>query len=164
MSEKMKTLEELFVHQLQDLYSAEHQLTEAMPKMVEKASNPKLKEAFKKHLQETEDQKHRLVEVMNNLKIKIGGEKCKAIEGLIKETESFMKEKADAEVMDAGLIACAQRVEHYEISGYGTAKHFANRLGHHDASESLAKTLEEEKDCDESLNDLAIEKINAAAE
>jgi ferritin-like metal-binding protein YciE len=164
MSGKMKTLDDLLEHQLQDLYSAESQIIEALPLMKEKASDPQLKKAFETHLQETKKQRERLEQVAKLLGIKTQGDKCKAMEGIIKEAQSFMKEDADKNVMDAGLIAEAQRVEHYEIAGYGTARRYAHELGHNEAADLLAQTLEEEKDTDELLNDLAIQKINIKAQ
>ncbi|GHB80810.1 YciE/YciF ferroxidase family protein [Persicitalea jodogahamensis] len=164
MSDKLKNLQDLLEHQIKDLYSAESQIIAALPKMVNKATNQKLKDAFNTHLKETEEQKSRLEEICSKLGIKPGGEKCKAMEGIIKEAASFMDEKAEEAVMDAGLIAEAQRVEHYEITGYGTAHRYADQLGHKEVADLLAKTLEEEKDTDEILNDLAIETINVQAE
>lgn len=160
---KMDNLEALLEHQLQDLYSAETQIIKALPTMVKKASNDKLKQALQDHLEETEEQQQRLKQACEKLGISPGGEKCKAIAGIIEEAEDFIKEGAEEEVMDAGLIANAQRVEHYEIAGYGTACHYAKRLGHDEVYKLLSATLEEEKDADEKLNDLAIEKINEKA-
>lgn len=159
----MKNLEDLFEHQLQDLYSAEAQIIAALPEMEKKASHAKLKQAFNEHLKETKVQQERLKEACEKLGINPKGEKCQAIEGIINEAKDFISEGADKEVMDAGLIANAQRVEHYEIAGYGTALHFAKMLGHTEIAKLLEATLEEEKDADEKLNDLAIEKINEAA-
>ncbi len=164
MADKLKNLQDLLEHQVKDLYSAESQIIAALPKMVNKATNQKLKDAFNSHLKETEEQKARLEEICNKMGIKPGGEKCKAMEGIIKEAASFMDEKAEQAVMDAGLIAEAQRIEHYEITGYGTAHRYAAQLGHKEVADLLAKTLEEEKDADETLNDLAIEEINKKAE
>jgi ferritin-like metal-binding protein YciE len=163
MADKLNNLNDLLEHQLKDLYSAETQIIKALPKMADKATDSKLKQAFNTHLEETQKQKERLEKACDILGIKPQGETCKAIEGIIKEASSFMEEKAGKEVMDAGLIAEAQRVEHYEISGYGTAHRYARQLGHDEVAELLAKTLEEEKDTDEKLNDLAIESINVAA-
>lgn len=160
---KMKTLEDLLEHQIQDLHSAEQQIIDALPAMVKKASHDTLQQALKKHLEETKKQKERLDQISKKLSIKAEGKKCKAISGIIAEAEEFMSESATPDVMDAGIIANAQRVEHYEISGYGTAKHYAQRLGHTEVAELLNQTLEEEKDADEKLNDLAIERINADA-
>ncbi len=159
----MKNLKELFEHQLKDLYSAESQLLKALPKMAKKASNEKLKKAFESHLEETKEQQARLVEICDELGIKPGGEKCKAMEGLIKEAESFMDEADNDEVMDAGLIAEAQRVEHYEIAGYGTLVRYAKELKHSDIAKKLQKTLDEEYNADEKLNDLAENRLNEKA-
>ena len=160
---KLKTLEDLFHHQLKDLYSAEKQLMEALPKMAKKASDPKLKKAFEFHLEETEEQKARLEQVCEILGISPGRMKCKAMEGLIEEGEDMIHEDADADVKDAGLIAEAQRIEHYEISGYGTAAHYAERLGLKDVARILNATLEEEQAADTKLNKLAKGYINQKA-
>ncbi len=160
---KLKNLEELFHHQLKDLYSAEKQLLEALPKMAKKAKDPKLKQAFELHLQETEEQKARLEQVCEILGISPGRMKCKAMEGLIEEGEDMIHEDADADVKDAGLIAEAQRIEHYEISGYGTAAHYAERLGLKDVARILNATLEEEQATDTKLNKLAKTYINQKA-
>ncbi|MCM4166488.1 Protein YciF [Arenibacter antarcticus] len=159
----MKDLKELFEHQLQDLYSAENQLVVALPKMAKKASDSKLKKAFEDHLEETKEQKERLEEICEELGIEPDGEKCKAMEGLIKEAESFMQEAEGKEVMDAGLIAEAQRVEHYEISGYGTAVRFAKELGHNSIAKKLQQTLDEEYDADNKLDELAEGRLNKKA-
>lgn len=160
---KLESLNDLFLHQIKDLYNAEQQLTKALPKMAEKASSPKLKTAFKDHLKETETQIKRLEQVFEALGEKAKGEKCKAMEGLLKEGEDFMKEDASKEVMDAGLIASAQRVEHYEIAGYGTACTYAKSLGHTEALNLLKENLAEEKKTDEKLTDLAESTINEKA-
>ncbi len=159
----MKNLEELFEHQLQDLYSAEAQLTDALPKMVKNAKDAKLKKAFEDHLEETKNHKKRLEDICKELKIDPKGEKCKAMEGLIKEAEGFLKEDLTDDVKNAGMIAEAQRVEHYEISGYGTAVRYAKELGHKDIAEKLKKTLDEEYNADKTLNDLAENRLNKKA-
>ncbi|MDT0676661.1 ferritin-like domain-containing protein [Autumnicola musiva] len=159
----MKNLKDLFEHQLKDLYSAESQLLEALPKMAKNASDSELKKAFESHLEETKKQKKRLEEVCDELGIKPTGEKCKAMEGLIKEAESFLKEDAEDDVRDAGLIADAQRVEHYEISGYGTVIRYAKELGHDGLAKKLHETLEEEYGADEKLNKLAESRLNREA-
>ena len=161
---KMKSLEDLFQHQLKDLYSAETQLLTAMPKMAEAATDKKLKKAFESHLKETQGQVERLEKIGKELGISLTGETCQAMKGLIKEAQGMIDEDAEPAVKDAGLIAEAQRVEHYEISGYGTAKRYATQLGHTKIAELLGKTLEQEKDADEKLNDLAINLINVKAE
>ncbi len=159
----MKTLEELFEHQLKDLYSAEKQLIEALPKMKSNANDSELRDAFASHLEETKDHKKRLEEICEELDIDPDGEKCKAMEGLIKEAESFIGEADDDDVMDAGLIAEAQRVEHYEISGYGTAVRYAKELGHGDIADKLQETLEEEYAADDKLDELAEGRLNEEA-
>lgn len=159
----MKNLEELFEHQLKDLYSAEDQLTKALPKMVKNATDEKLKKAFEDHLEETKQHKSRLEEICDELDIDPTGETCKAMKGLIKEAESFMEEVKDKEVLDAGMIAEAQRVEHYEISGYGTAVRYAKELGHDDIAKKLKKTLDEEYGADDKLNDIAEKRLNRKA-
>lgn len=163
MSDKLKSLEDLFKHQLKDLYSAEKQLIEALPAMAKKASNGKLKKAFEDHLEETKEHKNRLDKVGKKLKMELEGETCKAMQGLIKEAKSMMKEDATPEVMDAALIAEAQRVEHYEISGYGTVCTMAELLGKNDLKEILGETLEEEKKADKKLTKIA-SNVNQKAE
>ncbi len=159
----MKTLEDLFEHQLKDLYSAESQLIDVLPKVANKANDSKLKQAFEHHLEETKGHKKRLEEICDTLDISAIGETCRAMKGLIKETENFMDEAEDDEVMDAGLIAEAQRVEHYEISGYGTAVRFAKELGHSDIATKLQKTLDEEYNADNKLDKLAESRLNRKA-
>ncbi len=159
----MKNLKELFEHQLKDLYSAESQLINALPKMVKNASDSNLKKAFENHLEETKVQKQRLEEICEELNIKPSGEKCKAMEGLIKEAEGFIEEAEGDDVMDAGLIAEAQRVEHYEISGYGTAVRFAKELGLKEIAKKLQETLDEEYNADNKLDKLAEGRLNEEA-
>tara|TARA_R110002012_G_scaffold11867_2_gene53113 strand:+ start:509 stop:991 length:483 start_codon:yes stop_codon:yes gene_type:complete len=159
----MKNLNELFEHQLKDLYSAEDQLTNALPKMVKNAKDAKLKKAFEDHLEETKEHKQRLEEICDELGIDPGGETCKAMKGLIKEAEDFLDEVKDDDVKNAGMIAEAQRVEHYEISGYGTAVRYAKELGHDDIAKKLQKTLDEEYNADEKLNELAEKRLNDKA-
>lgn len=159
----MKNLEDLFEHQLKDLYSAESQLIKALPKMQKKATDEKLKKAIEKHLEETKEHKERLKEVCKELGFKPTGEECKAMKGLIEEAESFLKEDAEDEVRDAGIIAEAQRVEHYEISGYGTAVRYAKELGHDKIAKELAKTLDQEYKADEDLNKMAESRLNRKA-
>ena len=161
---KLKNLEDLFHHELKDLYSAEKQLLEALPKMAETAQDPKLKLAFEQHLQETQQQKERLEKVCELVGISPGRTKCKAMEGLIEEGQDMIDEKATPEVKDAGLVASAQRIEHYEISGYGTAAYYAERLGLAEAQQLLAETLLEEKNTDAKLNKLAKGWINQKAQ
>ena len=159
----MKDLKDLFEHQLKDLYSAETQLIKALPKMVKNANDKKLKDGFESHLEETKEHKERLSEICDELGIKPTGETCKAMKGLIEEAEDFLKEDASEEVRDAGLIADAQRVEHYEISGYGTVVRYAKELGHKDIAKKLQKTLDEEYDADNKLDKLAESRLNKKA-
>lgn len=159
----MKKLEDLFEHQLKDLYSAENQLLTALPKMVKAANDAELKNAFEKHLEETKTHKKRLEEVCEELDIKPTGEDCVAMKGLIKEAQAMIDEKADKEVKDAGLIAEAQRVEHYEIAAYGTVVRYAKELGHRKIADKLQKTLDEEHKADATLNEIAENRINAKA-
>jgi ferritin-like metal-binding protein YciE len=159
----MKTLEDLFEHQLKDLYSAENQLIKALPKMAEKATDTDLKAIFKNHYHETMEQKSRLETICKELNITPSGEKCKAMAGLIKEARNFISEASSEEVMDAGLIAKAQRVEHYEISGYGTAVRFAKELGHRDIAKRLQVTLDEVYEADNELDKIAENRLNKKA-
>lgn len=159
----MKTLEDLFEHQIKDLYSAETQLIEALPKMAKKAKDRELREAFEHHLKETKNQKSRIETICSELDITPYGETCEAMKGMIKEAENFLEVVADEEVMDAGLIAEAQRVEHYEISGYGTAVRFAEQLGHRDIAEKLQETLDEEYQADSKLGKIAENRLNKKA-
>ncbi|RYD82375.1 MAG: ferritin-like domain-containing protein [Sphingobacteriales bacterium] len=161
---KLETLNDLFLEQLKDLYSAENQLVEAMPKMEAKASSLELKSAFKMHLAETEHHVQRLAQIFQELGMDGGGHKCKAMEGIIKEGDELMKQDADPDVMDAGLIAAAQRVEHYEISGYGTACTYAKQLGYNNALDLLKQTINEEKMADEKLSIIAESTVNLEAE
>jgi ferritin-like metal-binding protein YciE len=161
---KLNNLNDLFIHELQDIYNAEKQITKALPKMMKEASAPQLKKAFEMHLMETEKQIERLEQVFESIGKKASGEKCKAMEGIIKEAQDMMSENADPDVMDAALIASAQRVEHYEIAGYGTLCTYAKQLGHKEALTLLHKTLEEEKATDLKLTDIAESKINIKAE
>ncbi|WP_295178384.1 ferritin-like domain-containing protein [uncultured Christiangramia sp.] len=159
----MKNLKDLFEHQLKDLYSAETQLLKALPKMAENATDAKLKKAFEAHLEETREHQQRLEEVCKELEIKPTGETCKAMKGLIAEAEAFLKADAEKEVRDAGLIADAQRVEHYEISGYGTVVRYAKELGYDSIAKKLQKTLDEEYKADEKLDKLAEGRLNKKA-
>ena len=160
---KLKSLDDLFHEQLKDLYSAENQLLKALPKMAAEARDTRLRQGFDKHLQETENQVSRLEKIGKMLDVSLTGHTCKAMEGLVKEGQMTIDENATDEVKDAALIAAAQRVEHYESSGYGTAAHYAERLGHTDAAMLLRQTLQEEQMTDTKLNDLAKNYINAKA-
>ncbi|MES2765393.1 MAG: ferritin-like domain-containing protein [Bacteroidota bacterium] len=160
----LETLNDLYIAQLKDLYSAENQLLKALPKMAKAASTPELKSAFTKHLGETEKQVERLESIFKTLDAKPGGHKCKAMEGLLEEGEEMMKEKGDPDVIDAGLIAAAQRVEHYEIAGYGCVRTYAAELGNQEHLKLLQTTLEEEGATDKNLTELAVRLVNIRAE
>ncbi len=159
----LKNLEDLFEHQLKDIYSAEKQIKSGIPKMIKNTDNKKLKEAFNHHLKQTETQLERLTNIARDLEINITGETCKGMKGLINEAEDFLSEDAESDVRDAGLIANAQRVEHYEISAYSTVVEYAKALGHREPARLLEETLKEERKTDEKLNDLAIDIINVKA-
>src|SRR5699024_11515672 len=146
--EDMKNLQELFEHQLKDLHSAEDQLIKALPKLAKKAKDDALRKALEKHLEETKEHKSRLEKIGKDIGIDVKGETCKGMKGLIEETESMMKELKNDEVKNAGIIADAQRVEHYEISGYGTAVRYAKELGYDDIAKTLQTTLDEEYHAD----------------
>ena len=163
-SEKLNSLKDLFEHEIKDLYSAESQLTDALPKMAEKASSPQLRQAFETHLEETKQQRDRLERIGDICGFSVKGEKCQAMEGLIKEGKHMLEMKGDDEVRDAGLIASAQRVEHYEMAGYGTARTYAQRLGLNEVADLLEQTLNEEKRTDAKLNDIAIGSVNQKAQ
>jgi ferritin-like metal-binding protein YciE len=152
---KFNSLEELLVKELQDLYSAETQLVEALPKMQSAASSPELKEAIKKHLAETKQQVKRLETCLSNLQSDTKGETCEAMEGLIKEGSEMIKAQAPALVKDAALIGAAQRIEHYEIAGYGTAKAHAKLLNLDEIADLLDETLKEEAAADKKLTKIA---------
>ncbi|MCX2739331.1 YciE/YciF ferroxidase family protein [Pontibacter anaerobius] len=161
---KLNNLKDLLIHELKDIYNAEQQITKALPKMIKATSSKQLKGAFEDHLSVTEKQIERLEQVFDLIGEKAKGEKCKAMEGIIREADSMMSEKADANVMDAALIASAQRVEHYEIAAYGTVCTYAKQLGMTDVLDLLHQTLEEEKQTDEQLTMIAEQHINIKAE
>ena len=151
----LTSLNSLFIEELRDLYSAETQLIEALPKLAQAASRSELKEAFDEHLEETREHVSRLEEVFNQLGESPEGEHCEAMEGLIAEGEERIQEKGSADVKDAALIAAAQRTEHYEMAGYGSARTYADELGMGEASDLLNQTLSEEKSADKKLNKIA---------
>jgi ferritin-like metal-binding protein YciE len=160
---KLESLKDLYVEQLRDLYSAETQLVDALPKMAEAAHHPELKQAFQEHLVQTRQHVERLERVFNDLSMRPGGETCEGMEGLLKEGKEMMKMTGAPEVIDAGLIAAAQRVEHYEIAGYGTVRTYAELLGFNEAVRLLERTLQEEEAADELLTQIAESRINAEA-
>ncbi len=157
---KITDIKGLLEHEVQDLYSAETQIIENLPAMESAASDKELKKAFATHLKQSKEQLKRLEKVAKQMDFETGGHTCKAMEGLVKEGKSVIGMAASDEARDAALIASAQRIEHYEIAAYGTARHYANMIGESGVAELLAQTLDEEKDTDEILNDLAIQKIN----
>jgi ferritin-like metal-binding protein YciE len=160
---KLSSLQDLLHHELKDLYSAETQLVKALPKMAKAATNDDLKAGFEEHLEQTKGHVSRLEEIAKILDMKLTGHACKAMKGLIEEGSELIEEDAEDAVRDAGLIGAAQRVEHYEIAGYGTARCLAETLGHDDVAKLLEETLEEEKETDEKLTELAESAINAEA-
>ena len=160
---KLNTLQDLFIHELKDLYSAETQLVKALPKMANAAAHEELKAGFEDHLAQTKNHVARLEQIAETHDCRLAGHKCKAMQGLIEEGSELIGDDAEASVRDAGLIGAAQRVEHYEIAGYGTARALATCLGYDDAAELLGETLEEEKATDVKLTELAESAINADA-
>lgn len=160
---QMEDLRDLYVDQLRDLYNAENQLIKALPKMAKAASNERLAQSFLDHLEETRGHAERLKEIFKELGEKPTGKVCKAMEGLIEEGDEARHEDSDPEVMDASLIAAAQRVEHYEMAGYGTVRAFAKLLGETGAAKLLQQTLNEEGACDKKLTKLAESTINLEA-
>lgn len=162
-SPKFETLRDLYVNELRDLYSAEIQLVETLPKMADAATSLPLKQAFTDHLAETRVHVGRLEQILENLSEKPSGETCEAMKGLVKEGESYVKAGGDDDVRDAGLIGAAQRVEHYEIAGYGTARALARRVGDTEAVSILQATLDEEGAADKLLTEIAESQVNADA-
>jgi ferritin-like metal-binding protein YciE len=148
-------LRELYVDELKDLYDAENQLIKALPKMAEAATSDQLRLGFEQHLEQTREHAQRIERIFNSMGEKVKGKKCKGMKGLISEGEDVMSEDYDGELMDAALISAAQRVEHYEIAAYGTVRTFANILGEQEAVTLLEQTLEEEKQTDKKLTELA---------
>jgi len=163
MGLKLDNLKTLLVHQLQDLYSAEQQLIDALPKMEDAANDPDLKMAFRDHLEETRHQKVRLEKAFRMLGEEPGSETCDAMKGLISEGNEIISLEGDADVKDAALIAAAQRVEHYEIAGYGCVRTFARRLQLEDLATLLQVTLDEEANADKTLTAVAEASINRSA-
>lgn len=160
---QLKDLNDLFHHQLKDIYNAEQQLIKALPEMEKEAISKELKKAFSEHLDETKNHKDRLDKIADQLNIDIGGETCEAMQGLIKEAKNLVSEDAEDFVRDAGIIADAQRIEHYEISAYGTARHFASVLGYDEIANLLQETLDEESHADQLLNEIAVDNVNQKA-
>lgn len=163
MANELKTFQDLYQEQLKDLYSAETQIIEALPKMIEATTSPELKQGFETHLDQTREQAQRLEQIFQNLNQEPGGHKCKAMQGLIAEAQETLKEGKPSPVLDAALIAGAQRIEHYEMAGYGTARTLARQIGDHQAVSLLEKTLSEEKETDEKLTQIAELSVNPQA-
>jgi len=160
---KANSLRDLYVEQLKDLYDAEHQLIKALPKLAEASSSDELRNAFEEHLDKTRQHAQRIEQIFEGMGQKAKAQKCKGMEGLVREGSEVIKEEdIDGEVKDAALIAAAQRVEHYEIAGYGTVRTYANLLGENEAANLLQQTLDEEKEADQTLNEIA-EQINVEA-
>ncbi len=154
-SMKVENLKQLFVKELRDLYDAEKQIAEALPKLIDAASHSDLKQALKEHLHVTKQQISRLDRIFQMLQEKPTGETCKGMKGLLKEGEEFVSAGGDRSTIDAGIITAAQRVEHYEMAGYGTVRTYAELLGQHEMARLLQDTLDEEKEADETLSDIA---------
>ena len=156
---ELETLSQVMEDELKDLYSAENQLLKALPKMAKRTSTPSLKEAFTSHLKETEGHVKRLQTIGTTLEMKLGGKKCKAMEGLIEEGKEILEEKGEPVLIDAALIGAAQRVEHYEIAAYGTARAMAERLGQTEVASLLQETLDEEGATDKKLTQIAEDEV-----
>jgi ferritin-like metal-binding protein YciE len=161
---EMETLQDLYVDELKDLYSAENQILKALPRMIKAASHAQLKRAFTKHEQQTRQHVKRLERICKELDVSPRGKKCVGMEGLLEEGKELMKEKPDEDVLDAGLITAAQHVEHYEMAGYGTCRTWARLLGYQDQARLLQETLDEEKQTDLDLTAIAESSINIEAE
>jgi len=164
MGSKMATLDDLYTDLLKDLYSAEKQLVKALPKMAKNAQSPDLQKAFQEHLRQTEGQVNRIERIFADRNGSPRGKKCVGMEGLVEEGDELLQEDVEPDVLDAGLIAAAQKVEHYEIAGYGTARAWAQRLGYDQAARLLHETLEEESMANEKLTRIAESHVNMEAQ
>ena len=160
---KLETLKDLYIHELKDLYSAENQIIKALPKMVKAATNKQLAAVFAEHLKQTKEHATRLEKILTSHDESTRGPKCEGMEGLLKEGDEMIEEDAEDEVRDAGLIAAAQRVEHYEMAGYGCARTYAELVEDRQGAQLLHTTLTEESDTDKKLTKLAKSVINVAA-
>jgi len=163
MAEETNPLNELLHEELRDLYSAETQIVKALPKMAKAASSPELRRAFERHLEETKRQVERLDQIGEELEVKMTGKKCKGMEGLLAEGRELMEEDLEEDALDAGLIGAAQKVEHYEIAAYGTARTHADMLGYRRIAKLLQQTLNEEGATDKKLTQLAESVVNYEA-
>lgn len=161
---ELETLKDLYVSELKDLYSAENQIIKALPKMVKAATNQQLANAFSDHLRQTKEHAARLEQILKSHDETTRGPKCKGMEGVLEEGKEMMEEDAEDEVRDAGLISAAQRVEHYEMAGYGCVRAYAELLGDTRNAQLLQKTLSEEEAADKKLTDLAESVINLSAQ
>jgi ferritin-like metal-binding protein YciE len=159
---KLSTLEDLYIDELRDLYNAERQLLKALPKMAKAAESDELRTAFTEHLEQTKGHVSRLEQIFEELGVAPRGKKCKGMEGLIEEGSEMLAENAEAPVKDAGIISAAQRVEHYEMAGYGCVRSYAETLGYDEAAELLQQTLNEESEANERLTKIA-ETVNEEA-
>jgi ferritin-like metal-binding protein YciE len=162
-SKDIKTMDDLFVHTLRDIYYAENQILKALPDMIEKASDPQLRQAFQSHLGETKGHVQRVEQVFKMHGVDVKGVDCPAIDGIIDEADEVAGEVDDKQVLDAALIAAAQAVEHYEMTRYGTLVAWAKQLGRNDCASVLQKNLDEEKAADKKLNDIAERSVNRKA-
>jgi ferritin-like metal-binding protein YciE len=160
---KLKSLDDLLVHELQDIYHAEGQILKALPKMIKAANHPELQAAFEEHLEQTEGQVERLEQAFKLLGLPAKGKKCEGMAGLIEEGKKMMEEDAEPSVMDAALIAAAQKVEHYEIASYGTVRTWAQHIGDEQMAKLLQQTLDEEGKTDKLLTEMAENSINVEA-
>jgi ferritin-like metal-binding protein YciE len=163
LSKPIKTLDDLFVHTLQDIYYAENQIAKSLPKMIKKATDPQLKQGFETHLAETQNQIKRLEQVFQMHGQPVKGVTCAAMDGILEEATETMSDVADNEVLDAAMLSSAQAVEHYEITRYGTLIAFAKQLGRQDCASVLEKNLQEEKATDQKLTALAESRVNRKA-
>ena len=159
----LESLQDLYLEQLKDLHSAERQIIEALPRMIEQTEHPELRRAFEQHLNQTKEQLRRLEQIGQRAGEKLTGHKCVGMEGLLEEGDELMEKRADSDVLDAALIAAAQRVEHYEMAGYGCARTYARLLGLEDDAKLLQKTLDEEGETDHLLTELAERVVNIEA-
>jgi ferritin-like metal-binding protein YciE len=164
MASKLRTLDDLYTDMLKDLYSAEKQLVKALPKLAKNAQSPDLQKAFQEHLKQTERHVERIERIFSDLGGSPRGKKCVGMEGLVAEGNELLQEETDPDVLDAGLIAAAQKVEHYEIASYGTVRTWAERLGHNSAAQLLQQTLDEEGDANKKLTEIAESHVNMEAQ
>jgi ferritin-like metal-binding protein YciE len=160
---KMRTLQDMWVDELRDLYNAENQLIKALPKMAKAASSDELREAIEEHLEQTKGHAERLEQIFEQLDLKPKGKKCEAMEGLVEEGKEILSMDAEPAVLDAGIICAAQKVEHYEMAGYGTVRTWARHLGQDKAADLLQQTLDEEGEADHKLTDIAERVVNLEA-